>query len=296
MTSQIETIKPELLTGLDFRILAIQRATVRQWWNYRGVMSPFSRLWLPLGGQAAVRHHEHRYGLKRGCIHLVPAFALHDCECRHHLDHYILHFAARLPTGIDLFSVVHCDYQLEAPAEALGLFQRLEAIYPGRKLPCFDPFRAEYQRFSAQPEPEGSVRSPDQWFEARGILHLLLAPFLKSAQSREGIHSRAARWFQVVQQFIHEHMGEELALADIARVAGLNPTYFSDRFQQLVGIRPLEYLTRRRVERAQYLLLTTQASVKEVAFAVGLKDPAYFTRVFGRICRCSPSEYRRSHL
>lgn len=296
MKTEPEAIKPELLTGLDFRILAIQRATVQHWWNYRSVLSPYSRLWLPLDGLAGVSHHDQRYSLKPGTVHLVPAFAPHDCECRSSLDHYILHFAARLPTGIDLFSMIQCEYHQKASEQMLTWFQRLEALYPSRKLPCFDPFQKEYQRFFAQAEPDSLAAAPAEWFEARGIMHLLLAPFLKSAQSREGIHSRAARWFLAVQHFIHEHMGEALTLGDIAGVAGLNPTYFSDRFQQLVGIRPLEYLTRRRLERAQYLLLTTQAPVKEIAFNVGLKDPAYFTRVFSHFCHCSPSEYRRSHL
>ena len=84
-------------------------------------------------------------------------------------------------------------------------------------------------------------------------------------------------------------------LADLARTAGLHPTYFSDQFKKIVGVRPLEYLMRRRIERAQYLLLTSHASVKEIASAVGISDPAYFSRVFTRLCRVAPSEYRATH-
>ena len=51
----------------------------------------------------------------------------------------------------------------------------------------------------------------------------------------------------------------------------------------------------RRMERAQYLLLTSHASVKEIAHAVGLPDPAYFSRIFTRLYRVPPSEYRTHH-
>jgi AraC-like DNA-binding protein len=132
------------------------------------------------------------------------------------------------------------------------------------------------------------------WLEAQGLLRLLLAPFLRSARAHEGMHARATSRFLAVQEFIHEHMRDHITLADLARVAEWHPTYFSDRFHQLVGVRPLEYLARRRIERAQYLLLTTRATVKEVAYEVGLSDPAYFTRVFTRICRVAPSQYRSS--
>ena len=90
-------------------------------------------------------------------------------------------------------------------------------------------------------------------------------------------------------------MVESIALADLARVAGLNPTYFSDRFQQLVGVRPLEYLMRRRLERAQYLLLTSKASVKEIGYEIGLHDPAYFARAFTKHCHTTLSAYRAAH-
>ena len=123
---------------------------------------------------------------------------------------------------------------------------------------------------------------------------MLLNPFLKSAREHEGVHARATRLFSSVQEFIHTHMSEPILLRDLARVAGLHPTYFSDRFQTLVGVRPLEYLMRRRIERAQYLLLTSHVSVKEVADAVGISDAAYFSRVFARLCQVAPSQYRRT--
>lgn len=260
------------------------------------MISPFSRLWLILDGQAQVRHHGRDYELRPGQWHLVPAFAVHDCVCTGSFNHYHLHFTARLPTGIDLFSLLDCDYQLDTPAEGLALFRRLEAIYPDRKLPSFDPRSREYQRFpglAGPVEPAGGALAD---FEARGAIILLLSAFLKSARNHEGVHARVTRQFLAVQEYIHVHMREPVRLADLARVAGLNPTYFSDQFLRVVGIRPLDYLVRRRIERAQFLLLTTQDSVKAIADAVGIADPAYFSRVFTRLCQNSPTAYRANHL
>jgi AraC-like DNA-binding protein len=75
----------------------------------------------------------------------------------------------------------------------------------------------------------------------------------------------------------------------------LHPTYFSDQFNRAVGLRPLDYLMRRRIERAQYLLLTSPASIKEIADAVGIPDAAYFSRVFSKLCRLAPKAYRAAH-
>jgi AraC-like DNA-binding protein len=293
--SVISTLNQELLHALDLKVLAVQRTEASRWWNFKNVISPFSRLWLILDGRAVVRHHGRKFVLRPGQWHLVPAFAVHDCACASHFNHYHLHFAARLPTGIDLFSLLDCEYQMESPAEALMLFKRLEKIYPDRKLPCFDPRREEYKRFPVLAEQDEPQADAVAGFEARGVLMLLVSHFLKSARPHEGVHARVTRQFLAVQEFIHAHMRQKIALADLARVVELNPTYFSDQFKRVVGVRPLDYLTRRRIERAQYLLLTSQASVKTIADAVGFPDPAYFSRVFTRLCQATPKHYRAVH-
>jgi AraC-like DNA-binding protein len=288
-------LKHELLGPLEMSVLAIQRTNARQWWNFRSVISPFARLWLILDGQGTVRHHGQEFTLKPGQMHLVPPFVSHDCRCARHLDHYHLHFTVRLPTWIDLFSLLDHSFQLPAPKGAQDHFRRLESLCPELKLPCFDPAREEYRRYPTVAEKAGHELPAVDQFEARGILTLLLAPFLRTARPHEGRHARVSRQFLAVQEFIQAHMRERILLADLARAARLHPTYFSDRFQALVGIRPLGYLMQRRLERAQYLLLTSRLSIKQIAAEVGIPDAAYFTRAFTRGCRVSPSRYREAH-
>jgi len=131
----------------------------------------------------------------------------------------------------------------------------------------------------------------------RGERHSDLAAdsIFTAAREHTGVHARATQQLLAVQEFIHANMSRNIQLGDLARVAKLHPTYFSDRFQTLVGVRPLEYLMQRRMERAQYLLLTSTAPVKEVAGAVGIPDAAYFTRAFARYCGCWPSDYHTSY-
>jgi AraC-like DNA-binding protein len=288
-------LSPELFRNLDLRVLAVQRAVAGRWWNYHHVISPFSRLWLVLEGRGVVRHHGQQFNLVPGQIHLVPPFTPHDCSCGRRMDHYYIHFVSRLPTGVDLLSMLATTFQLTAPPEALGQVQRLEALYPQRKLLCFDPMQDEYRRQSQAAERADEATPPVDAFEGRGLLALLLTPFLRRAQKLPGIHSRVTEQFRAVQEFIHKNMAQNILLGDLARVAQLNPTYFSDRFQRLVGLRPLAYLNQRRLERAQYLLLTSNDPVKTIAAGVGFQDAAYFTRAFTRYCGCSPSEYRASH-
>ncbi len=285
-------LPPQLLTGLDLKLLSIQRTKAGRWWNFKTVISPFSRLWLVLGGKAEVSHHGRRYALKPGCLHLVPAFAAHDCSCADHLDHFYLHFIARLNTGVDLFSLLDCDFQQPARQDTQLHFERLEALYPNRRLPNFDPASEEYRAFSKRAEHGSADLSIAALLETSGLLSLMLSPFLDNARVHDGIHARVTRQFQAVQEYIHQRIQQPIALRDLAQVAGLHPTYFSDRFEALVGERPLAYLLRYRLERAQFHLLTSRLSIKQVAFEVGISDPAYFTRAFTRFWGIPPTKYR----
>jgi len=290
-----DAISQELLNALDLRVLAVQRTEAGRWWNFRHVINPFSRLWLILEGEATVKHHGRKFILKPGQAHLVPPFTLHDCSCSRRLNHYHLHLVSRLPTGIDLFSVLDHDFQIPAGPDALKQFQRLEVLYPDRKLPCYDPANEVYRRQPlAIEQGERAVPAVDR-FEATGIVMMLLTPFLRTARGHQGVHAHATQQFLTVQEFIHAHMSERICLGDLAQAAQLHPTYFSDRFKEVVGVRPLEYLMRRRMERAQYLLLTSRASVKQIAAEVGIPDAAYFTRAFTRLCGKNPKEYRAAY-
>ncbi len=285
----------EALGHLDLRVLAVQRTVAGRWWNFRKVISPFARLWLILDGRGMVRHHGREFQLRPGRLHLVPPFTEHDCSCAQRLDHYHLHFVVRLPTGVDLLSLLDHDFELPAGAETLSKLQRLETIYPDRKLPCFDPTREEYRRQPVLAERADLETFGVDRLEATGLLTLLIVPFLRQARRHTGTHARVTSQFAELQAFIHAHMQDNLLLGDLARVIKLHPTYFSDRFHELVGMRPLEYLLQRRMERAQYVLLTTRTSIKEVAAAVGYPDAAHFTRAFVRYCGRSPSQYRLGH-
>ncbi|HEX7653540.1 MAG TPA: AraC family transcriptional regulator [Verrucomicrobiae bacterium] len=193
---------------------------------------------------------------------------------------------------MDFLSLVDGPLDLAAPSGTQMLFEQLERIYPHQQLPCFDPNRKEYQNFSLAADREEPKLSVADWFETNGILFRLLAPFLQQAQFHDDGHARVTRQFHSVQKYISEHIRVRITLGDLARVAGLHPTYFSDRFQSLVGERPLAYLTRYRMEQAQWLLLASPMSIKEVAGEVGMVDAAYFTRVFTRFYGVSPKKYR----
>lgn len=85
---------------------------------------------------------------------------------------------------------------------------------------------------------------------------------------------------------------EPLAVGDLAAAAGLSRAHFSREFRRTFGESPHAYLLTRRLERAAALLRTTDRSVAEICFSVGLQSLGSFTTSFTRTYGASPTAYR----
>ena len=88
---------------------------------------------------------------------------------------------------------------------------------------------------------------------------------------------------------------EPLDIATLARIAHVSEAHFIRTFKATFGETPHRYLQRRRVERAMFLLRTTDASVTDVCFDVGFASLGTFSRTFSDIVGRSPARYRREH-
>ena len=99
----------------------------------------------------------------------------------------------------------------------------------------------------------------------------------------------------IISRYLQQHFTENLTLEAVAADMGHAPTYFSKLFKKLFGQTFISYLGELRLEKAKELLVTTDMNVKEIAFAAGFRDAAYFTSLFRRAAEMTPTEYRTRH-
>jgi len=86
---------------------------------------------------------------------------------------------------------------------------------------------------------------------------------------------------------------EPLDVPTLARLALVSEAHFIRTFRATFGETPNRYLQRRRVERAMWLLRSTDRSVTDICMDVGFSSLGTFSRVFRDIVGESPSAYRR---
>lgn len=94
-------------------------------------------------------------------------------------------------------------------------------------------------------------------------------------------------------KYIEENFIEEsLSLNSVAGAIGVSGNYFSSIFSQEMQMTFIEYVTKKRMEKAKKLLVQTNLHSSEIAGEVGYKDPHYFSFVFKKTVGCTPREYR----
>jgi transcriptional regulator of acetoin/glycerol metabolism len=119
-----------------------------------------------------------------------------------------------------------------------------------------------------------------------GISKLPQAP-----QAHGGLSPGAMRR---VREYVEVHLGESIDLSILAGVAGLSMHHFARQFKQSTGVTPHFYLTKKRVERAQQMLIHTDLSLAEVACHVGFFDQGHLARHFRHMLGTTPREFRWS--
>jgi AraC-like DNA-binding protein len=96
-------------------------------------------------------------------------------------------------------------------------------------------------------------------------------------------------------EYIDANLAEPITLGDLAAVTRLSSMHFAAQFRVSTGIRPHEYLLRRRIERARDLLLQHDSSIADIALSVGFQTQSHFTTVFKRFMGDTPHQWRRSN-
>jgi AraC family transcriptional regulator len=130
--------------------------------------------------------------------------------------------------------------------------------------------------------------------DLRGAIASVAAP-LTSAAPPKPIRGGLAPWqVRRVKTHIETNLGAAITTKDLATLARLSSYHFCRTFRNSFGESPRGYVTRRRVERAQGLMLTTNTSLGQIAADCGFTDQAHLSRLFRRFVGETPSVWRRA--
>ena len=99
-----------------------------------------------------------------------------------------------------------------------------------------------------------------------------------------------------VLEHIDTSLAKPLKNRELAAVLGYSEFHFNVAFRNAVGHAPHEYLIRRRIERAQQLMLSTDMPLCQIAAECGLADQSHLSRLFRRVVGETPAAWRKTRI
>jgi len=278
------------IESMNLMLLNVGRAQHNADWNWQNVSSPFTRIYYVMDGGALLHLPEEDINLRPHHMYIIPAYTVHSYECHGLFDHYYLHVYEGFKNEMNLQEVYELPSEVDGSEAAADVFEHLCNRLPDARLPHSDP-----NSYDTSTQTSGYVqryRDMALWekMELRGAMLMIMSRFIRQAKPRMWTKDERMKR---VQEHIHSHISDSIDVEQLADVACVTKPYFIKLFKREFGFTPVQYINRKKIERAQLLLFTTDKTVKEVAYTLGFSDQNYFIRLFRKLTDTTPQEYRR---
>ncbi|MCI6862438.1 MAG: AraC family transcriptional regulator [Prevotella sp.] len=261
-------------------------------WNWRNVRSPFARLYYVVDGEAQVELPDGIVSLLPHHLYLVPPYTMHSNICKGGFSHYYLHLYEDPSYGGCFWDDWKFPVEVEAANDDQNLMKRLCEVNPGMRLSQSDPESYDNRTTLISNIQNNQQRSVCDKVESTGIILLLLSRFLRHATAEKRVKDER---IEQSLTYIRENIGRRVNMDELAKVACMSKDHFIRMFKREVSHTPNAYVTEKKIERAELLLVTTLLPVKQIALSLGYDDMAYFNNVFKRHTKVSPLQYREKY-
>lgn len=273
----------------DLILLNIGYAVHRADWNYKNVNSPFARIYLVKEGYAKLHMQGIVQNLTPGHLYIIPPFTLHSYECDDYYTLYYIHiYENQFPDQRILEDYIFPVEIKSSLLESL-LVERLMSINPGRELKGYDPSDYDNSSTLMQSISLHTHNPGHAILETKGILFQLVSRFLKNACNKYEITDN--RIIKTLR-YIRKHIHEPITIDELTQLCFLSKDHFIRLFKKEMLTTPTQYINQKKIERAQLILLTSNQSIKDIAYNLSFEDVSYFNRLFKKYTGVTPAKYK----
>ena len=283
----------------SFSLLHVDYVKLNHNWNFNNVISPYYRLYYIDEGLGSISDSSNRLILEPGYLYLIPSFTICNLNCDTYLSQYFIQFFEESPDGISLFNNNRNVMKFAATEIDIILIKKLLRGNPGRGINrSNNPKVYEKEAYYKEYQSLNNKLKTHLKFENQGILLQLISRFLSSNGFKSNNSQSAPSKILDTMSYVQLHLGENLTVAQLAKRVNQNQDYFSKQFLIHTGHRPLNYIHEKKIERAQYLIATTDKTFLEITIDTGFSNLPHFSKIFKQIVSLTPGEYRHqnSHL
>ena len=259
-----------ILNGNSFTVgCAEKRLIGKEWndvvWDRHHHQIQFHRLYYPISGEAKLHLYNKKIDLIPGYVYFIPAFSILQSEIEGKMNKFYIHFLAHSPV-FSTYKYFSDTYFVKSSEITYALFDCIVKYF--------------------------NKNTQEAHMNVQGALNLILAPFFSSANTNRMNLIK----FEGVLNYIEENYKTNISLDKLASIMNISTMYFSNYFKEVFNISPKQYILNKRLDEAQRLLLQSELSVKEIAYATGFQNESYFSEYFSSKIGTSALKFRNRQL
>lgn len=260
--------------------------------SWANINSPFSRMYLVTEGEGQLVIGNETIKLEGGYLYLIPSFTTCNYRFDKELSHIYIHFNLTSDNGINIYNLFSTGNKVAANELDIQLFNRLLTIMPDMELPHHDPKVYQTKTWMIK---KIKYHSLSQHLESQGIIRQLFARFV-NGESESNLSGFLIYRIQPILIYIQNNLQNDISMEELSALANLSKDHFTRIFKSIIGIAPCEFIIRKRIEKAQFLLLTTDTTQLQIIERTNFKSVSYFCRIFKKYTNYSPAEYRKQRI
>lgn len=256
-----DTIK--LIDQISVRISDSGYAIVDREWIMDQLPSNFSRLYFICSGEGEISYAGQTVILRPCHMYLIPPGLQFDYGCENSMEKIYFHISVILQNNFDLFSDLSKCYEL--PLKQAYVEKLVEA------------YRAK------------------DIFQVQAAIHTAIARFAESIDLYQRLHQAYSQQILDAFRYIEANLSASLTVKEISSHLMVSVSSLSKRFRAEVGCSTSQYIDMLIMQRAKYLLQSSDMSIGQIADQLHFCDRFYFARFFRKHSEETPSLFRRRY-
>ncbi|WP_409346263.1 helix-turn-helix domain-containing protein [Paenibacillus sp. MBLB4367] len=245
---------------------------VRADWGGDNAVQGENLLYLFMAGEGWLKINHSDYYPVPGQLFLIPAGARLSSSTNEAepFQKYWCQFTAAVGE-INLFDLLITPHVIELSHEAGAV-------------------KHQFQELISEQE-SGELAAP---FRVKSVLYALLSRFIErsAVDPLQTASIPSVHKLYIVLKYIEKHLTEPISIETLSKLVHFHPKYFMHYFKSMLGVSPIVYINKKRMQKANALLLHSDLSIAEIAERLGMQT-AYLSRMFKKFTGFSPNEFRQ---
>ncbi|TKG91579.1 AraC family transcriptional regulator [Puteibacter caeruleilacunae] len=261
------------LRKLDIEIFDGRPSKLSKEWQMENDNTPYARLYYIKKGTGTMTTHGEHFTFKPNHLYLVPPRGNLAYNYIADLEIWWVHFTIKIFDSIDLFD--YLSYDIE-------------------HVPINIAYTEEEMKQLVMTVKSNDVQSH---LIGNGLLLKLIGPYFSDQHNNPcDIKMEKIKRLAPAISYIDNHLAEKITLEQLASEVRYERTYFSTIFKETFNISPSHFIMRKRIERAMFMLETTNYILEEIAERLGFSDAYHLSKTFKQFTGYAPTVYRKRRM